>query len=452
MKINLKNSIISKHPKYLYFLVLVSLLAITIAQSLLVFDYFKTTRDGLIRESDAILQEVFKYDMENRHKVYKLYEKQVDITDTARYHFPDSLEATKYLLNAVDLAINMEISKVKCLHVNSFDSVANTVLQSRGINTDFYVESAVYCGKKALYQRSRNLRTMPGFLQVRSKPLTVHLEPYQTLTLVLVNPLSTILVRMGFMLVTSTVFMLLCLFGFWQLMVLLSKQRQLVSFKNDFLTNIAHELKRPVASLNFNLDMLLQPALESKPDLQREVIRRALASTNEMNATIQMLVTLAKMEEGLLHLHKKELNVKLLLEQIAEQFRTNTARKAEICILSSYDEPVILADEQLLGQCFSNLIDNAIKYSQTDVVILIRIGKKENCLIITVEDNGPGIPEDKLPLIFDKYTRVDSSVRMAAGFGIGLNYVKNIVGVHNGDVEVESKYGAGTKFSLNLPV
>lgn len=441
---------LSKHPNYLYLLVLISLLAITIAQSLLVFDYFKTTRDGLIRESDAILLNTFEKDIENRMKCRK--EDTINISRRIEYDFSAMSEKDLNASDAINLVLNMVISKDVPFNMSKFDSVANTVLQSRGINTDFYVESAVYKGKKAHYQRSRNLRTMPVFLQVRSKPLAVRFKPYQTLTLVLVNPLGTILLRMGFMLVTSTVFMLLCLFGFWQLMVLLSKQKQLVSFKNDFLTNIAHELKRPVASLNFNLDMLLQPPLESKPDLQREVIGRAQASTNEMNATIQMLVTLAKMEEGLLHLHKKELNVKLLLEQIAEQFRTNTARKAEICILSSYDEPVILADEQLLGQCFSNLIDNAIKYSQTDVVILIRIGKKENCLIITVEDNGPGIPEEKLPLIFDKYTRVDSSVRMAAGFGIGLNYVKNIVGVHNGDVEVESKYGAGTKFSLNLPV
>jgi two-component system, OmpR family, phosphate regulon sensor histidine kinase PhoR len=442
------------HPNRIIYIVIFSLLAIISVQAFLVVDYYKTTRKALIRESEAIMHDGFKMDLDKRLTLARKKRREVNLkgdNDSVIYDSSKLKEIPSNTIEALDLIMNIDVSKDIPLNIQKFDRITGSVLESRGIHSTYYIELSEKVGSKTKTKISKPDKSILLFLEIRSKPLIIDIKPKRTLTLVLVNPLDVILKRMGLMLISSVLFSLICFIAFGQLMRILSRQKQLVRFKNDFLSTIAHELRRPVASLSFNLDCLLMPAFKTNESKHDATVCRSLEATTELNSTINMIVALAKVEEGLLKLNKKETDLKQVIEQLVAKFRTNAAKKVEITTTYETHITCIYADEQLLSQCFANLIDNAVKYSGKEVVIVISIAQSDKWLVVSISDNGIGIPAEKLPVIFEKYVRIESKQVNVNGFGIGLNYVKTIVQEHKGDVTVESDPGKGTRFSVLLP-
>ena len=436
------------------YVVVGSLLAIFIVQGFLIVDYYKTTRNALTRETEAIMHDSFKHDLDIRLSLSKRKERELNIDDkkdSVHYDANKLKILPKNTIDALDLILNIEISKDVELNLQNFDSITNSVLQSRGIHSSFYVELRSSQKNKEHIARSKNTKTILSFLEIRSQPLTINIQPRQTLTLVLENPLDIILQRMALMLISSIAFSILCFVAYGRLIKMLAKQKQLVKFKNDFLSTIAHELKRPVGTLTFNLDCLLIPAFRANDEKYNNTVKHSLEATTELNSTIQMIVALARAEEGLLQLDIQPTDVYALIETLAEKFEVQSHKPTAISLHSSAQTTEIMADQQLLSQCFANLIDNAIKYSGTDVKINIRLEQTAKWISVSVADNGIGIPADKLSAIFDKYSRVDQSVKVN-GFGIGLNYVKTIVEMHKGEVRVESEWEKGSVFTIKLPL
>jgi signal transduction histidine kinase len=223
-----------------------------------------------------------------------------------------------------------------------------------------------------------------------------------------------------------------------------------VKFKNEFLSNIAHELKRPVASLVVNLDCLKMSDFFNNEKLRETMLNNSINSLTELNGTISMIVGLAKVEEGLLVLNKLPVNPVSLLDSLKTRFISSPSKKVTINTDYETTDIIIPADHLMLTQCFANLIDNSIKYSGSEVIIDIAVRLTPNYVELKFKDNGIGIPADKINNIFDKYTRVDNNTKVN-GFGIGLNYVKTIIEKHNGKISVASEPGKGSVFTVTLP-
>jgi len=164
-----------------------------------------------------------------------------------------------------------------------------------------------------------------------------------------------------------------------------------------------------------------------------------------------MIVQLTKLEEGLLVLNKKNIDLHPVLEDLRERFVNSAAKTVDIQTVYETTGIQVNADRQLLQHCLANLIDNAIKYSESEVRIVIRVSKTPQSVCIAVTDNGLGIAPEKLALIFEKYSRVHTDSKKINGFGIGLNYVKTIVEKHRGTVEVSSQPGTGSEFRVLIP-
>ena len=445
-------------PKQITYIAAICLLFILGTQAFLVYDYFQTTRAGLVRESDAIIEEAFKKDLEIRRNLYKNLEsdkviklKQGSTTvKNTNYDFSKRSDFANNIIGLVDLAINIHISKKVPVNIYRLDSITGSVLNARGVNTKYCVSMINPATGKVL-QQSKSELISSSFFQISSKYLTIDIMENKALQLVLVNPFGIIISRMVWMLLTSLVFSIICLLAFRGLQRILAKQKQLVAFKNDFLSTIAHELKRPVASLSFNLDCLTLPVFredQSKHDL---LVNSSINATAELNDTINMIVALAKVEEGLLTLNKEPINLTQLFEELRSKFVSYPVKKVDIQTVYETTDISVTGDANLLNQCFANLIDNAIKYSGNEVLIVISVHKSGRWIVVSIKDNGYGIPEEKLPVIFDKYTRAHTENIKINGFGIGLNYVKTIVEKHSGEVAVESHRGEGTEFSVLLP-
>jgi len=445
-------------PKQISFIAAICLLFILGTQTFLVYDYFQTTRAGLVRESDAIIEETFKKDLEIRRNLYKSLEGgnvvKVDPGATpvknTNYDFSKRSDFANNIIGLVDLAINIHISKKVPLNIQRLDSITGSVLNARGINTKYAVKLINPTTGKVLHQSKSNI-IPSSFFQISSKYLTIDIIDNKALQLVLVNPFAIIIKRMGLMLLASLVFSIICLLAFRFLQRILAKQKQLVAFKNDFLSTIAHELKRPVASLSFNLDCLSLPAFRDDKSKHELLVNHSINATSELNNTINMIMALTKIEEGLLTLNKEPINLTELFEELRAKFVSYPVKKVEIQTVYETSDVSVRADANLLSQCFANLIDNAIKYSANEVLIVINVSKSDRWIVVSIMDNGYGIPEEKLPMIFDKYNRAHTENSKINGFGIGLNYVKTIVEKHSGEVSVKSHQGEGTEFSVLLP-
>jgi signal transduction histidine kinase len=444
-------------PKRISYIAVVCLLLIFVTQAYLVFDHFSTTRQSLTRETNAVLENAFRSELNERHKLYKHLIGEDNITtpppstnkNTTNYDCSKMNDYSENILGLLDLAINTHISRLVPLNLNHLESITGTILLSRNIHSEYMITIVNPTTGKILKHSDKKLKA--SFLEVPSKLLRTDLDNQKSLQLVLINPFGLIIKRMSLMLISSMTLSIICLLAFRFLIRVLARQKQLVAFKNEFLGTIAHELKRPVASLSFNLDCLSMPAFMDNRQQHELLVSKSINATSELNNTINMIIALAKLEEGLLVLNKEPVNLKKLFEELKNKFSSYPVKKMEI--QTNYDaaDTSVSGDRNLLTQCFANLIDNAIKYSNTEVLIVITIHKTGNWIVVSIKDNGFGIPQEKLPVIFDKYTRVNPDNTKINGFGIGLNYVKTIVEKHKGEVEVNSLPGEGSEFKVSLP-
>jgi len=445
-------------PLRFTYIAAVCLLLIFSTQAFLVYDHFCTTRSSLTRESNAIIEEAFKKELCQRNNYYK----HITGEDTVKTPPPqtkqntvklDIRNATIYKDNLsmlLELSMNEFVSKTVPMNFHNLDSITESILQARNIHSEFLINIVDPTSGNVLKHSDKKYHAT--MLEVPSKLLQVDLDNTKSLQLVLVNPFGIIIRRMSLLLIGSFALSIICMLAFGFLLRTLAQQKQLVTFKNEFLATIAHELKRPVSSLSFNLDCMTTPAfIENVP--QRELlVNKSIIATTELNDTINMIVALAKLEEGLLILNKQAINLKKIIDDLESRFSCDTFKRVVIRTEYEPGEFSVSGDAHLLSQCFANLIDNAIKYSNKEVLIIISLRKVGQWMIVSIKDNGYGILKDKIPLIFDKYTRVNQDNTKINGFGIGLNYVKTIVEEHKGTVKVESHLGEGSEFSVLLPV
>lgn len=446
-------------PKRLTLIASVSLLLILISQMFLIYDYFNTTKESLVRESNAIVRDIFNKDLEIRRIKYKkiIGEQAVIAPPTpppgknGKYETVDATHAPGLKKDNIDmylLTVNYVVSKYIPMQLSQIDSIAAKVLESRKIHSKYEI---IIVDTKNNHNIAASGDTTGDYqFVVKSEDLIYDIFTCYGLRLQLINPFGEIFKRMGFMLLSSFIFSLICIWAFVYLQKILARQKQLVAFKNEFLSNIAHELKRPVASLTFNLDCLSLPQTITDVDHRDLLLRNSIRSTNEMNDAILKIVTLSKVEEGLLKLKSERINIVEMLEELRERFTGISAKTIDISIEKENDACWLTGDYDLLNAVFSNLIDNSIKYSGGTVQIQLRIKESVGNVAVSVKDNGNGIPAPQLIHVFEKYNRADAG-HSAGGFGIGLNYVKTIVEEHRGKVSVTSELGQGSEFTVVLP-
>jgi len=443
-------------PKHISYIASVCLLLIMATQAYLVYDYYQTTRAGLVRESDAILQEAFRKDLSIRGEAYKHSVGEDTLKtpppstneNTASTSIQLAKEYKDNLTTLLDLTINNFISKSIPLNLNKLDSITGTILASRQIHSAYIINLVDPTNNQVLQQSKRG--SISSFLVLSSKLLQTDLENKKSLQLILVNPFGVIITRMALMLASSLALSVICMFAFRFLLITLARQKKLVAFKNEFLGTIAHELKRPVASLMVNLDCMTMPTFAEDKTKRELLVSKSINATTELNDTIHMIVALAKVEEGLLVPDKQQIDLRQLFEELKGRFVNNAYKGVKIQTVYEADELMVTADRRLLSQCFANLIDNAIKYSDNEVLITITLKKEANRIVIWIKDNGFGISPEKLPSIFEKYSRAHTDNTKINGYGIGLNYVKTIVEKHKGEVSVQSKVGVGSEFVVKL--
>jgi two-component system phosphate regulon sensor histidine kinase PhoR len=243
------------------------------------------------------------------------------------------------------------------------------------------------------------------------------------------------------------------MFSFWYTIQVIFRQKQLSEIKNDFINNMTHEFKTPIATISLAADSIGSPVVMGNPDKIRRFIDIIRQENRRMNSQVERVLQMALIDKKDFELKITEVNVHDLVLQAVDNFSLQVEKREGIIRTELLaDKPVIEADATHLTSVIHNLLDNANKYSPEKPDITVSTRNVPIGIEITVTDHGMGISKEARKHIFDKFYRVHTgNIHDVKGFGLGLSYVKAIMVAHKGLVDVKSEPGKGSSFSLTLP-
>lgn len=225
-------------------------------------------------------------------------------------------------------------------------------------------------------------------------------------------------------------------------------RRKAMQQKDDFIIVASHELKTPITSLQASVQLLNHIKHDPMNAMVPVLIEKANRSMNKVTNLLEDLLNTGKYTQGQLHLNKTRFVLSRLIE---DNFRDIHSDGRFDILVEGERELEVYGDPDRLEQVVTNFVNNAMKYASASKAIRIRIEKTEHSSKLSVIDNGPGIPSDKLPHIFERYYRVDGHGKQYSGLGLGLYICSEIIKKHGGEIGVESKAGVGSTFWFTLP-
>ncbi|MEX1071840.1 MAG: ATP-binding protein [Anaerolineales bacterium] len=229
-----------------------------------------------------------------------------------------------------------------------------------------------------------------------------------------------------------------------------SRFRQAEELQSTFISVISHELKTPVALIKGYVGTLRREDVRWDSKVVQDSLAVIEEEADHLAELIENLLDASRLEAGALPINASDLSLPRLAERIAERFRTQTY-KHQIVLDFPADYPVILADEQRIGQVMLNLLSNAVKYSPKGGVITISGQVRSEHVVVCVSDQGAGIAPGDVPHIFDRFYRADEAQRRSKGAGLGLYLTRAILEAHGGSIWVDPQYKEGACICFSLP-
>ncbi|HVI48000.1 MAG TPA: HAMP domain-containing sensor histidine kinase [Chitinophaga sp.] len=266
------------------------------------------------------------------------------------------------------------------------------------------------------------------------------------------SPLQFILQRMIWTLLASVTLLVLTTLCFIYMLRTILKQKKLSEVKNDFINNMTHELKTPIATVSAAVEAMQNfNALNDQRKTQNylDISRNELQRLSDL---VEKVLHIAAEEKEDVELYREDTDLNEIIDNILSNHQLKAGKVLQLRYDNNLSGRLVKVDRTHLANAINNLVDNAIKYSGDQVQLRIRCTEENGVLKIMVKDNGIGIPRAYLENIFDKFFRVPTgNLHNVKGFGLGLSYVKKIVDMHGGTIKVHSEQDKGTEFIITIP-
>ncbi|MEX2116329.1 MAG: ATP-binding protein [Bacteroidota bacterium] len=227
--------------------------------------------------------------------------------------------------------------------------------------------------------------------------------------------------------------------------------KKLERFRSEFLGNVSHELRTPIFSLKGFLETLSEGAIED-PTVNRSFVEKAYHHAGRLDTLLSDLIEISRIESGDMKMSFRYFDVVGFLHQVRDDFLDEASRKRQtISVRSKENEVMAFGDKDRLRQALGSIVDNAVKYSQEQASVVLEVEDGSHSVVVSVSDNGPGIPPEHLPRIFERFYRVDKNrSRDVGGTGLGLAIAKHIIEAHSARISIQSTVGKGSTFSFEL--
>ncbi|MEO1448451.1 MAG: HAMP domain-containing sensor histidine kinase, partial [Bacteroidota bacterium] len=240
---------------------------------------------------------------------------------------------------------------------------------------------------------------------------------------------------------------------FWWLTRIIFQQKQLSELKNDFINNMTHEFKTPIATIAFATANIENEKRIHEPEQIRQFTRIIKEENSRMNHQVEQVLRAAVVGRNAFRLKQEPVNLHELINQIADAMEVNIQAAGGVLHRRlNAASAALTGDAFHLANVFSNLLDNARKYTDGPPDVTITSENDPRGIWVKVSDKGVGMTADAARKVFDQFYRIPTgNVHTVKGFGLGLSYAKAIVQQHGGDISVESKPGQGSIFAVFLP-
>ncbi|TWW02227.1 HAMP domain-containing histidine kinase [Chitinophaga pinensis] len=277
----------------------------------------------------------------------------------------------------------------------------------------------------------------------------------ETETLLLVQPKNNmlLLLSLGKMMAGGLLFTAVIITAFILTIRTMLNQKKLSEIKSDFINNMTHELKTPLATISLAIDAIGNEKVMDNRDKIKYFSGIIKEENKRMNKQVESILQSALLEKNEIGLNLQVTDVHDVISSTVENLQLQMdAKQGHAELRLDAINPIIKADDVHFSNVIFNLLDNAIKYSKENLEVVISTHNTRKSLIITIADNGIGMSRDTISRIFEKFYRAHTgNVHNVKGFGLGLSYVKAIVDAHKGKIKVESTIGKGSKFTLEFP-
>jgi two-component system, OmpR family, phosphate regulon sensor histidine kinase PhoR len=392
-----------------------------------------------------------KRDLEIFNDQYKKTENTTSPNTRVKKEGKDKiLEKASFDMYLKDIAENYPIQKR--ISKEKLNQMLTNKLKEYGVDTPF--EFALYSNGISTKVRSENFENnkfstynVPIFKDVNG------LSKYQ-LMITFPEKNKFLISKLLSITILSFLFTIIIVFAYWSTWNQMNKQKQISEIKTDFINNMTHEFKTPIATINLALDAIKNPkVIDDKEKVQRymQMIRE---ENKRMHAQVENVLQISKLEKRELEIEKEPIEIETIIDDAIEHISLILENKeGKISTNLQAHDSTVMINEVHFTNVLVNILENAVKYAIEKPIILVSTENIKNFLIIKVKDNGPGMSKVIQKRIFEKFYREHTGdIHNVKGHGLGLAYVKRIVEEHNGFVSVESEKGKGSTFIIKLPL
>lgn len=334
-------------------------------------------------------------------------------------------------------------------NINRLDSIFKEMLFEHKINTDLYIEKI----KNGNIVETTHKRNVKRFGIIKTQPIPIKLDNSSNVQAIITIPYYNIFRQMLILIIATAIMMIFIIGCIVYQIKIISKLNKISQIREDFSYAMVHDMKTPLSSILSALNFLQGGRLDNKPEMKERFFNIAKDEADHLLTLTNKILTISKLENHKLEMNSEMVMLEPLFLKLSEKFKVKSPKP--VTFEFDLNSKSIYADAEYIEEVFSNLIDNSIKYSKDSVDIRISSSDNSKYSIIKFYDNGLGINEDDQLKIFNKYERAYAGRRnkgQAAGFGLGLNFVQQVIEAHKGKIFVNSIEGEFTEFIIYLPL
>ena len=286
-----------------------------------------------------------------------------------------------------------------------------------------------------------------------TKPVSIRRDGSRAIRLALNNPYPELARRLSPLFLISAIIL-----GFFaviivQLLRFITEQEQMTELRNDFSYAMVHDMKSPLSSIIMGAHFLHSGKVDDKPQIKEKYYSIIEDEAEHLLALVNKLLTISKLENRKLILNKNEIDLAPIIDDLVEKAKAKATKP--LTVTTNLEVTQVMADEQYLTEAIANLIDNAVKYSKDEIELSIKAFDTDKYVLLKVRDNGIGMTKEEQQVIFDKFERAAIHEKNrkggVSGFGLGLNYVDQVMQAHGGKVTVSSEKNKYSEFTLYIP-
>ena len=327
--------------------------------------------------------------------------------------------------------------------------ILDTTLQVKNVHVTAQID--ILSGEKRDRGNRKRYEIMDGG-DIKTRAIWVDLDKNQYISAVIERPFLFILWKISFQVVTSVLLLLALIGAFFYLFLTINKQNKIAVLRRSFVNNMTHELKTPVATVMAAIEAVQRYGAKDNKSKMEKYLAISHRELEHLSGMIERVLQLDMDEVSGMVLDKSDFDLAQLIRECIETAKLHSQKAISVVFQTRAPAVMYFGDAAHIKNVLSNLLDNAIKYSDEDVQIAVELTEDDDNLKIQVTDQGQGIPSNYMNDIFDMFFRVPKgNLHAVKGFGLGLSYVRQIVEKHGGRIAVSSKVGEGSTFTIFLP-